>query len=283
MNSTFSITHNILTLIIAMTTVTSCSSSKKVFQFKKSEEFALQPVKAESVLTRQEVIHLPACVQKYLDYTGAIGKNKPQNLCIEFDADMYRKPGDKPMKSNSVQSNFYGEYSRFFLMKASKMGIPFRALHIYKNEQASFQVKVAELFKVVDIKGEELTKAETVTLLNDMCIFAPGCLTDSRLTWIELDTLSAKVTLTNGKYIVSAILLFNEAGELINFISYDRSALQNDGSMKQVRWSTPVSAYKEFEGRKIPTVGKTIWHYPEGDFTYGKFTLKDIKYNASKY
>ena len=282
MKSTFSKTSNILIFIIAMTTITSCTSSKKIFRIKKSEEFALQPVKAESVLSKPETAHLPACVQKYLDYTGAVGKSKPQNMFIEFDADMYRKPGDKPMKSYSVQYNFYGEYSRLFLMKASKMGIPFRAIHVYKNELASFQVKVAELFKVVDIKGEELTKAETVTLLNDMCIFAPGSLTDSRLTWTELDEMSAKVTLTNGKNTVSAILLFNEAGELINFVSDDRSALQDDGTMKQVRWTTPVSDYKDIDGRKIPTVGKTIWHYPEGDFTYGVFTLKSIKYNVKQ-
>jgi hypothetical protein len=236
----------------------------------------------ENVLAEQEITHLPVCVQKYLVYTGAVGKSKTQNMCIEFDADMYRKPGDKPMKSHSVQYNFYGNYSRLFLMKASKVGIPFRALHIYKEHHASFQVKVAELFKVVDIKGEELTKAETVTLLNDMCIFAPGSLTDNRLTWKELDSLSTKVTLTNGKYVVSAILYFNEAGELINFVSDDRSALQDDGSMKEVRWSTPVSEYKEFEGRKVPSVGKTIWHYPEGDFTYGVFTLRSIKYNVAQ-
>ncbi len=264
-----------------MITLTACSSSTKKFQLKKTEEFALQPVKAETVLTGQDMSHLPACVQKYLAYTGAVGKSKTQNMCIEFDAEMYRKPDDKPMKSYSVQYNFYGNYSRLFLMKASKMGIPFRALHIYKEHQATFQVKVAELFKVVDIKGEELTKAETVTLLNDMCIFAPGNLIDKRLTWDEIDSLSTKVTLTNGKYIVSAILYFNEMGELINFVSDDRSALQDDGTMKQVRWSTPVSAYQELEGRKIPTVGKTIWHYPEGDFTYGVFRLKSIKYNVT--
>jgi hypothetical protein len=52
--------------------------------------------------------------------------------------------------------------------------------------------------------------------------------------------------------------------------------------MKKVRWSTPVSEYKEFEGRKVPTVGKTIWHYSEGDFTYGVFTLRSIKYNVAQ-
>jgi hypothetical protein len=263
-----------------MKTITACTSSKKMFQLKTSEEFTRQPLQAETLLFEMEAAHLPNCVKKYLAYTGAIGKSKPQNVYIEFDADMYRKPDDKPMKSHSVQYNFYGEYTRLFLMKAGKMGIPFHVMHIYKEHQATFQVKVADLFKIVDISGEELTKAETVTLLNDMCIFAPGSLTDNRLTWSELDSLSVKVTLTNGKYIVSANLFFNEAGELINFVSDDRSALQDDGTMKQVRWTTPVSEYKEFEGRKVPTVGKTIWHYPEGDFTYGVFNVRNIKYNV---
>ncbi|HLO90252.1 MAG TPA: DUF6544 family protein [Lentimicrobium sp.] len=265
-----------------MTTITSCKSSVKIFQLNKSKEFASQPIKEVRALSKHETAHLPACVQKYLDITGAFGKSIPQNVCIEFDAEMYRKPGDKPMKSYSIQYNFYGDYSRLFLMKARKMGIPFRALHIYKNEHAIFQVKVAELFKVVNISGEELTKAETVTLLNDMCIFAPACLVDKRLSWSEIDSLSTKVTITNGKYVVSAILYFNELGELVNFLSDDRSAMQDDGTLKTIRWTTPMSNYKEIDGRKIPTIGKTIWHYPEGDFIYGEFTLKSIKYNVTK-
>jgi len=265
-----------------MITITSCTSSKKVFQISTAEELVQQPLKEEIILNKEETAHLPACVQKYLEYTGAIGRPKPQNVCIGFDADMYQKPGDKPMKSHSIQYNFFGDYSRLSLMKASKMGIPFRALHIYKNHQASFRVNVAGLFNVVDVSGEKLTKAETVTLLNDLCIFASGCLADQRLSWRETDSLSAKVMLANGKYVVSAMLYFNQSGELINFISDDRSALQDNGTMKQLRWSTPVSEYKEFEGRKVATVGKTIWHYPEGDFTYGVFALKSIKYNISK-
>ncbi len=271
----------ILIIIFIMITFSSCTPSKKAFRKNVADEFATQPIKEESILTAQEAANLPVCVQKYLEYTGAIGKPKPQNVRIAFDADMYQKPGSEPMKSHSVQYNFYGNYSRLFLMKAGKMGIPFRALHLYKNEEASFQVKVAELFKVVDVSGADLTKAETVTLLNDMCIFAPGSLADKRLAWEEIDSLTAKVTLTNGENVASAILYFSESGAMQNFVSDDRYALQDDGSMRQVRWSTPVWDYQEFEGRNIPTLGKTIWHYPEGDFTYGVFRLTDIRYNVS--
>jgi len=274
------INKTILILCITMITLTACSSSKKLFQLKKTEEFAMQPLQAENILRESEIANLPNCVKKYLAYTGAIGNRKPQNVYIEFEADMYRKPGDKPMKATSVQYNFYGNYARLFLMKASKMLIPFRAMHIYRNQQATFKVRVANLFNVIDIKGEELTIAETVTSLNDMCIFVPGNLIDKRLSWKEIDSLSTEVFFVNGNYKVSAKLYFNEKGELINFVSEDRSALQDDGTMKRIRWSTPVRDYKEIGGRKIPTYGETIWHYPEGDFTYGVFKLKRIKYNV---
>lgn len=187
------------------------------------------------------------------------------------------------MIANSEQYNFLGNYARLFLMKARMLLIPFQAFHTYRDQEATFKVRVANLFNVVDVNGEELTTAETVTLLNDMCVFLPGNLCDKKLSWKEIDSLSCEVTLENGKYKVSAILYFNEKGELVNFVSDDRSALQEDGTLRRARWSTPISDYKELDGRRIPTYGETIWNYPEGDFTYGTFRLKNIKYNVPCY
>jgi len=168
-------------------------------------------------------------------------------------------------------------------MKSSMFLIPFRIFHSYTDEKATFVVRIASLFNAVDLAGKDLTTAETVTLLNDMCIFAPGTLADKRLSWKEINPVSSRVTIETGPYRVSAVLYFNEKGELINFISEDRYALQDDGSLKKFKWSTPVRDYKEINGRKIPTYGETIWHYPEGDFIYGRFSLKDIKYNVKDF
>ena len=117
----------------------------------------------------------------------------------------------------------------------------------------------------------------------NLCIFVPGRLIDRRLSWKGIDSLSAGVTMENGRYKVSAVLSFNERGELVNFVSEDRYALQDDGTLRKAKWSTPVRDYREIDGRRIPTYGETIWHYPEGDFTYGVFTLKEITYNVPGY
>jgi len=266
--------------MVSFEAFTRCKSVQAEFANKVKNEFIRQPVGSEDILTEDDIAHLPLPARKYIDYSGAIGKSKPQNVRITFDAKMVSKPGASPMNATSEQYNYYGSYTRLFLMKASKMFIPFNAFHAYIEQKATFVVRVANLFNAVDIKGEDLTTAETVTLLNDMCIFVPGSLYDKRLLWKEIDSLSCQVTLENGKFKVSAILYFNEKGELVNFVSDDRFALQDDGTMKRARWSTPVSDYKELEGRRIPTYGETIWNYPTGDFTYGAFTLKNITYNV---
>jgi hypothetical protein len=273
---------NVIILIAALLALSGCSSLKSSYISKVENEFSHQPLISEDVLSESDIAHLPVPVQKYIIYSGAIGKPKPQNVYIEFDAKMVNKTGAKPMKSQSEQYNFYGSFSRHFLMKASMFFIPVRAHHVYTGQQATFVVRVASLFNAVDISGEELTKAETVTLLNDMCLFVPGNLADKRLSWKETDSLSAQVTLENGPYKVSAVLHFNPKGELVNFISDDRYALQDDGKLRKARWSTPVGDYKVIDGRKIATYGETTWNYPEGDFTYGRFRLKNIEYNVKK-
>lgn len=99
------------------------------------------------------------------------------------------------------------------------------------------------------------------------------------IVWDEIDNLTAKATFVNKNTSITAILLFNEKGQLINFISDDRTDISD---MKQYRFSVPVSEYKTFEGQNIPTEIKAVWHYPEGDFVYGNLVLKNIRFNIDK-
>ncbi|PKA10688.1 hypothetical protein CH372_18135 [Leptospira meyeri] len=257
-----------------------CNPVQNSFFLRVDKEFSTQPLERDTVLSEADIRHMPSPVRKYLKYTGVIGKNKVQNIRIVFDELMYKNPKAKPMVSTSEQYNFFMRPARHFYMKASMMGIPFRVLHSYSDERATMLVRVASLFNAVDLDNEELAMAETVTVLNDLCLFAPAALIDKRISWEANGPLSAKVFFKNGKYRVSALLFFNEIGELVEFVSDDRSALQDDGSLRKARWSTPLKDYKEWNGVKVPTYGEAIWKYPEGDFTYGKFFLKKIEYNV---
>ena len=61
-------------------------------------------------------------------------------------------------------------------------------------------------------------------------------------------------------------LLFNEAGELTNFISDDRFQASADGTtMKLARWSTPIRGYRTYGAIRLSSGGEGRWHDAEGD------------------
>jgi hypothetical protein len=234
---------------------------------------------SNDLLTDTDIVSLPAPIQKYIRYAGAINKPKVKNMKIIFDGEM-RDKGKDFFKFTSVQYNFFDNPTRLFFMKAKMFAAPVLAYHSYQNGTATMQVKLLALFKVVNAKGPEMNKAETVTLFNDMCLMAPASLIDKRIEWAAIDSLSANAIFINGINKITATLYFNELGQLINFMSDDRYAI---GEMKQYRFSTPVKDYAQLNGSNIWKHGETIWHYPDGEFVYGKFTLKSIEYNVPEF
>ena len=229
------------------------------------------------VLSEEDLAPLPMCVQKYLGYVGAVGKPKVYNMKIVFKGEM-RDKGKDWFHFTSEQYNFMVSPMRLFFMKAKVMGLPTYGYHKYTPETASMQIKLLSLFSVVDLREPELYPTETVTFFNDLCLFAPAALVDDRISWETLDTLSAKATFNNNGTIISAILYFNEKGQLVNFVSNDRYSVSE---MKAYPFSTPVSNYKNINGYQLPSYGEATWHYPDGEFVYGKFEVVDISYNVS--
>jgi len=230
-----------------------------------------------SLVTEKDLEHLPGLVQKYLRYTGVLNKPKVKNVRIEFHGEM-RDKGKSWFPFTSEQYNFFDSPTRLFFMKGNMYGITVPVYHAYQKNTSSMQIKLFGLFPVVNIKSQLLFQAETVTIFNDMCLMAPATLIDKRIQWQEIDSSSVRAFFTNNGTKISAILLFNKKGELINFISDDRIAVAD---MKNYRFSTPISTYKKINGFMLGTYGEAIWHYPDGNFTYGKFNLTNVEYNVS--
>lgn len=230
------------------------------------------------LLTEQDLQHLPAPVQQYLRYVGVVGKPKVKHARIEFRGEM-REKGKDWFNFTSRQYNFYDDPERLFFMKARVKGLPTTGYHAYKDGKAGMLIKVLSLFPVVNIQGEELLKAETVTVFNDMCLLAPATLIDPGIQWEAIDDTTAQATFRNRGVSIFATLYFNKEGQLINFISDDRYAVAD---MQRYRFSTPLSNYQMINGYHLGTYGEAIWHYPDGAFAYGKFRVKNVEYNVEE-
>jgi hypothetical protein len=233
---------------------------------------------AAEILSDADIRHLPLPVQRYLVYAGVVNKPKVKNVTIVFEGQM-RDKGKAYFPFSSEQYNFFDEPTRLFFMKGKMYGVTVPGYHRYSNGTATMDIRLFGLFPIVQKAGEEMNRAETVTLFNDMCLLAPATLIDKRIQWQTIDSSSVKAVFTNHNITISAVLYFNSQDQLIDFISTDRTAVAD---MKPYPFSTPVHAYKRINGFNLISEADAVWHYPEGKFTYGKFKLKDVKYNVAE-
>ncbi len=239
---------------------------------------------ASGVVTEADVQRLPEPVAAYLRRSGAVG----QPRVTSFRADVHgriRASTAKPwMTFTGEQVNtFGGKPTRLFLIDATMFGLPVDVFHTLIGTSATMNVKLCSLFPMVNASGRDLDRAETVTLFNDLCVLAPAALVDANVEWHGIDAHRVSGRFTNGTYCVSAELVFNEADELVNFVSDDRLRASEDGkSFRQQRWSTPIREYREFSQRRIATVGEGRWHAPEPEdqFAYIEFVVDHIAYNV---
>jgi len=184
------------------------------------------------------------------------------------------------MPFTAEQTNVLFEPSRFFLMDATRGGIPVDVYHDFEDGHAAMRVRLLSLVPLVDARGPEMDRAETVTLFNDLVLLAPGALVDAPIEWEPIDGATVRGTYTVGPHAVSAELHFADDGRLTDFISDDRLAASADGaSFEPRRWSTPIGEYQEIDGLRLLRRGEGRWH-PKGsnDFTYIELELLEVSY-----
>ena len=251
--------------------------------FKSEVQKRLNRNSSEDKLTEQDIKNLPLPVQKYIKISGAIGKEKVNNFRAVFSGKIKLNPNADFLNFNAVQYNFFDQPTRAFYINSKMFGLPFDGLHLYLGPNATMKIKLASLYEVVDAKGPEMNKGETVTMFNDMCVLAPATLISNNIQWEPIDSFTAKARFTNQGNTITATLFFNGRGELINFSSNDRFESADGINYKNYEWTTPVKNYKNFDGRRVVSYGEAIWHKPEGKFIYGKFDLIKIDYNRTHF
>lgn len=234
------------------------------------------------LVTDADLQHLPDPVQRYLRVAGVVGRPRVHNVYARMHGRIRNGPGAPWISLTVEQYNFVDPPARLFYLNGTMFQIPVQGYHRYIGPSATMRVKAAGLVPVADASGSEMDQGETVTMFNDMCVMAPATLIDPAIVWDPVDARTAKASFTNAGHTIAAELIFNDAGELVDFQSNDRYQTSPDGtSPKRVRWSTPLAGYRFFGSRRLAAGGEARWHEADGEYSYIELTFDEIRYNVS--
>jgi hypothetical protein len=240
-----------------------------------------RPEHPAPVVTEADLARLPPLMRTYLRRVGAVGRPRVHNMRVRFDARMRSSATSPWMQATATQYEFFDPPARLFYMNATRGGVPLDILHRYVEGAATFQVRAVSLFPIVDKRGPALTRAETVTLMNDVLVMAPAAVLDLPFTWAADGERSLLATFTNAGNTVAARLTFDDSGDLVGFLSNDRTQEDATGS-RNVPWSTPISRYRDVDGIRVGSHGDANWVEASGEWTYGRFEIRSIAYNVRR-
>lgn len=252
------------------------------FQFKqkvKSETDALfkQGKKSGSkIITEEDIKHLPEPVKKYLNYTGFIGKERVNTVRLKQKG--FFRQGDRPWMPFKAEQYYTTEPPGFIWtvrMKAFPL-LSVKGRDMYSQGRGNMLIKVPPFFTIADARGDEIDQGTLVRYLNEIMWF-PTAYLEEYIKWESIDSSSARATMTYRGITASAVLYFNEKGEMTNFIA--RRYFTLNGRYSLETWSTPISKYEEINGFRLPVKGEGVWNLSSGDFPYIRLEITDIEYN----
>ncbi|MGL4743850.1 MAG: DUF6544 family protein [Dermatophilaceae bacterium] len=235
-------------------------------------------------VTEDDVARLPAPLAHYVRRSGAVGRPTVTASTADLHGRIRGGPDQPWMPYRAVQVNTFGvRPQRFFLMQARRRGIPVEVLHIYDHEGARMRAALLSVATVAEASGPRMDRAETVTLLNDLVVLAPGAIPSAPVRWEAVDDRHVRGRMTVGAVTVAATLVFNAVHDLVDFVSQDRlRALDGGAAFVRQPWSTPLSGYAFTGpgGRRVATYGEGRWQAPppEGEHTYVEVVVDAVRY-----
>jgi len=222
---------------------------------------------------------LPEPVQRYLRYAQVLGKPRIRCAKVRQRGQMRPGPTQPWMPVEAVQyTTLAGRPSRTWYARI-KVG-PLALLSgydRYDNGTGAMLIRALSIFPVVNVTGPETDMSALIIFVNDMVMWPTAFLSDY-IRWEPIDKMSARANVSLQGRSFSAELRFNDIGELVDFVTEDRYRAVGKG-FERNRWSTPLRAYREANGFRIPTEGDAIWDLPQGQLPYIHLSIGEVFYD----
>lgn len=269
---------NIIILLVAIAAFADWNFNRDVKNEIK-DLLAQNPTDKKEILTEEKISNLPPIIQKWLKNSGAVGKEMIRTVRLKQKGKMKMKPEqDKWYEANAVQYFTIDNPAFIWKVKVDMMPLVyFTGRDKFKDGKGSMIIKILSLINVVnDSDNEKLNQGTLQRYLGEI-IWFPTAAVSPYIKWEEVDSLTAKATMTYKGTTGSALFYFNDKGDFVKFSAMRYMGTEEKSQLKE--WIITLNEYAVYDGIKIPVKGEATWKLEDGDFTWYKLEVYDVEYN----
>lgn len=257
------------------------------FQFDKmvrmESKQLLENIKIDNlpIVTKEDANHLPEIVQKWLQNSGVIGKEKIVSVRLQQKGEMKTKPESKWMPFTATQ--YFNVQNPAFVWSTEVDFVSMVNMvgrDKFMRGEGEMLIKLANVIPVVNEgNNDKINQGAMVRYMAEMVWFPSAALSDY-IKWEPIDTNAAKATfILNGK-MVSGIYTFSDEGNFKSFEADRYYGGKKDSKLE--KWKIIASDYKEFNGIRIPNKCSVTWKLKEGDFNWLNLEITAWEYNTTE-
>lgn len=248
---------------------------ERVEMFEKSSKYV------EATLSSEDIIDLPSIIQKWLNYSGVVGKPKISNIFLTQDLQLKFRPEQEEWNFGTAEQYFTIKPPSFNWDIKTQMNPLMSVIGRDKFEdgRAEMLIKIFALIPVADAKNDEKVNQSACQRYLAEMVWFPSAALSEYLMWEEIDKLSAKATMEYNGTKGSGIFYFNEMGQFERFVTM---RFKDPNDTEPIEWTVIANKTEEQNGIKIPTECEAIWNLDSKKWTWLKLKIKHIEYNVKK-
>ncbi|WP_194778319.1 DUF6544 family protein [Pararhodonellum marinum] len=268
---------NIAILLVSLMTYGN-QGFKQLVQLETNVLLSKNQIMEDRVISEDDIKELPQPVRNWLQQSGVIGRPYISVGKVIQKAEMKLKPEqDKWFKAEAVQYSTIDVPAFIWTVDVKMNGLlSFQGRDKFENGKGEMLIKLNSLFNVVNEKGFQMNESTMQRYLGEMVWF-PSLALSPYITWQEVTETSATATMEYKGTKGSGTFYFNADGDFVRF-----SALRykgNEANATRNEWVLLVENYKTFDGIRIPSLMTATWKLEEGDWTWLKLEIIDLKFN----
>lgn len=263
-------------LVMAISTVANTLFNQKIKK-EVSLLFESNMKNKREIIEKEDLQGLPTPVQKWLQRSQIIGKEKITTVRLKQKGIMRIKENGPWMPAEAVQ--YFTVDEPAFIWKAKVNMAPFlyfAGMDKYKEGKGYMNIRILSLFSVVNARGPEMDQGTLLRYLGEMTWFPTAALSNY-IKWDPIDLNSARATMSYKGVTASAVFTFNDNGDLVKFSA--KRYRETNGKYVLEDWEVITKDYQEFQGIRIPNKMDVMWKLKTGDFTWYKVEITDMEYN----
>jgi hypothetical protein len=269
-------------LIIVLVLLSVLTAARALFyrQAKAEANQVLSTVKPDSgtVIQPSDLHDLPECVAKWLQRSKVIGKERIKSVYLIQQGRMRLSPEQKWIPLQAVQ--YINVDDPGFVWIAHAKMAPFVDMYIrdkYENGQGSMKGKLLGLIPVINAQpGGEMNQGTLLRFMAEM-IWYPSAALQDYITWEEIDTNSARATMTWQGASADTIYYFNDQGDIVSSVASRYQEV--NGHFELHDWGGIAREYKDFSGVRLQNKSDIIWKYETGDFNWLQIEVTEVQFN----